>query len=251
VHSPQGSRPARFEDGSTDPRREHPYARNQGAPPTWFIICTSDECLPGDTFVGATHWTHRLALITTLAVLAVPAFAQPAQFPPGPRANRDWRDPSTREAYERGYREGVRNGERDARSNRPFDYERNEVYRSVNRGSNRDRIDDRGDVRQFQQGFGAGYRVGYQNVRRAGNDRRLSRPGSEPAFARGYADGYEKGNDDGRDRDRYDAVGHKAYREGDEGYFREYGPKEAYRTNYRSGFREGYETGYRDGQWRR
>ena len=73
----------------------------------------------------------------------------------------------------------------------------------------------------------------------------------EPAFARGYADGYEQGNDDGKDRDRYDAVGHKDYREGDEGYFKEYGPKEAYRNNYRSGFREGYEAGYRAGQWRR
>lgn len=69
----------------------------------------------------------------------------------------------------------------------------------------------------------------------------------EPATARGYADGYERGLDDGRDRDRYDPVGHRNYRAGDLGYYRDYGPREAYRNNYRSGFRQGYEDGYRDG----
>ena len=69
----------------------------------------------------------------------------------------------------------------------------------------------------------------------------------EPATARGYADGYERGLDDGRDRDRYDPVGHRNYRSGDLGYYRDYGPREAYRNNYRSGFRQGYEDGYRDG----
>jgi hypothetical protein len=206
--------------------------------------------------VGVKHWTHRLALVTTLGVLALPTPAQPAQFPSGPRADRDWRGTPAREAYDRGYREGMRNGESDARANRPLDYQRSDVYRSASRGANRNRIDDRNDFREFQQGFATGYRAGYESVRRGGwNDRRTERGGrpgrNEPAFARGYADGYEQGDDDGRDRDRYDAVGHKDYREGDEGYFQEYGPKEAYRNNYRSGFREGYEAGYRNGQWRR
>lgn len=69
----------------------------------------------------------------------------------------------------------------------------------------------------------------------------------EPAFARGYADGFGKGMDDGRDRDRYDPVGSGEYRRADQGYSRQYGPRDAYQTNYRAGFRQGYEEGYRDG----
>ena len=73
----------------------------------------------------------------------------------------------------------------------------------------------------------------------------------EPAFARGYADGYRRGGDDSRDRNRYDAVGHGDYRRGDEGYYRDYGSRDAYKNNYRAGFRQGYEEGYRAGEQRR
>ena len=67
----------------------------------------------------------------------------------------------------------------------------------------------------------------------------------EPAFARGYADGYKRGVDDNRDRNRYDPVGHADYRRGDEGYYRDYGSRDAYKNNYRAGYRQGYEDGYR------
>ena len=69
----------------------------------------------------------------------------------------------------------------------------------------------------------------------------------EPAFARGYADGFMLGTDDGRNRDRYDPVGHRDYRSGEQGYYRDYGSRDAYRNNYRAGFRQGYDAGYRDG----
>lgn len=72
----------------------------------------------------------------------------------------------------------------------------------------------------------------------------------DPAFARGYAEGYERGLDDGRDRDRYDAVRHRDYRDADDGYFRRYGPKRVYENNFRAGFRQGYEEGYRHGSRR-
>ena len=68
----------------------------------------------------------------------------------------------------------------------------------------------------------------------------------DPAFSRGYSDGWEKGRDDGHDRDRYDPVRHGDYKDGDNGYDRSYGSKDAYKNNYRSGFRQGYEAGYRD-----
>ena len=74
------------------------------------------------------------------------------------------------------------------------------------------------------------------------------RPYREPASARGYADGYEEGLRDARDRDRYDPVRSRDYREADQGYYREYGPRDAYRNNYRFGFRQGYDTGYREGR---
>jgi len=69
----------------------------------------------------------------------------------------------------------------------------------------------------------------------------------EPAFARGYDDGYMRGVDDSRDRDRYDPVGHRDYRSGEQGYSRDYGSRDAYRNNYRAGFRQGYDEGYREG----
>ena len=71
-------------------------------------------------------------------------------------------------------------------------------------------------------------------------------PYQEPAFARGYADGYMSGTDASRDRDRYDPVGERAYRSGDQGYYRDYGSRDAYRNNYRAGFRQGYDDGYRE-----
>jgi hypothetical protein len=74
-------------------------------------------------------------------------------------------------------------------------------------------------------------------------DRRGS--AQEPASARGYADGYTRGLDDGRGRRRYDPVDSGSYRSGDSGYYRDYGPRDAYRNNYRAGFRQGYEDGYR------
>jgi hypothetical protein len=84
---------------------------------------------------------------------------------------------------------------------------------------------------------------GGRDVRRPGGLRGYQ----EQAFARGYSDGFRRGHDDGRDRDRYDPVRERDYRNGDQGYSRSYGSRDAYRNNYRAGFRQGYEEGYRDG----
>jgi hypothetical protein len=105
------------------------------------------------------------------------------------------------------------------------------------------------------RGYEDGYRAGFTSER----DARLApAPGlrhnwaprgvvPDPAYARGQADGYRRGFEDGHDRDRYDATRDGAYRDGDAGYFTDYGSKDAYRRNYRDGFRQGYEDGYRDG----
>jgi hypothetical protein len=73
----------------------------------------------------------------------------------------------------------------------------------------------------------------------------------EPAFARGHADGFRHAQEDRRERRRYDPVGHRDYREADQGFSRSYGTLEAYRNNYRAGFRAGYDAGYRDDTGRR
>jgi hypothetical protein len=79
----------------------------------------------------------------------------------------------------------------------------------------------------------------------------LTRGYQEPAFAHGYADGFKHAQEDRKERRRYDPVGHRDYREGDQGFSASYGSRDAYRDNYRAGFRAGYDAGYRDGTGRR
>jgi hypothetical protein len=172
-----------------------------------------------------------VALTSVLVAAPLPAFAQREGLYAGRSSTQ----------YDRGYRDGFRDGERDARSGRAFDY-------------NSDRqLSRRAD--EFQRGYAEGYRSAYQQHRASARGRRGVGPISgrgrggyqDPAFSRGYSEGFEHGLDDGRDRDRYDPVRHRDYRDADDGYFREYGPKGAYENNYRAGFRQGYEQGYRDG----
>src|SRR5262245_6327463 len=197
--------------------------------------------------MGARHWARWLLAAATCALLAVPAAAQ------------------NNAGFDRGYREGISRGTDDARDGRRFEPERDSVYRNGDRGYN-SRYGNRDWYRtEFRRGYSSGYRDGFYNVRGSGryqrndqitqgrvNDRRDVRgPGrlrgyQEPAFARGYSDGWDKGLDDGRDRDRYDPVRHGDYKDGDNGYERSYGSKDAYKNNYRAGFRQGYEDAYRD-----
>jgi flagellar biosynthesis/type III secretory pathway protein FliH len=77
------------------------------------------------------------------------------------------------------------------------------------------------------------------------------RYGYSPAYANGVNDGYEKGREDARDRDSFDPLRHKWYREGDHDYKSQYGPRQQYENVYREGFKEGYERGYREWSYRR
>lgn len=142
--------------------------------------------------------------------------------------------------YDQGYERGYRDGVRDAHRGRPPALER--------RGPQRRRVGE------SQRGYADGYRAGFTSERDAhlapvprgprGVPRAVP---PDPAYARGQADGYRRGFDDGHDRDRYDPTREGAYRDGDAGYFDDYGRRDAYRRNYRDGFRQGYEDGYRDG----
>jgi hypothetical protein len=198
-------------------------------------------------------------LLRALALAVGLAAASPA----GAQSPWGWGQPGynvSRSAYENGYRDGVRAGERDARSGQRYDVDDNGLYRDADRGYD-GRYGSRGQYRQtYRRGFEQGYRDAYQGrggraTSRYPNDGRYSDYGRgprgygyySPASDKGYADGYEKGLDDGRDRDRFDPVGEKWYREGDRGYEREYGSRDAYKNRYRDAFRQGYERGYQDG----
>ena len=193
--------------------------------------------------MGARYWKSLLVAASACLALAAPASAQGFGGA----------------AYDRGYREGVQQGERDARDHHAYGIESNRIYRDGDRGYER-RDGSRDSYRnEFRRGFSSGYRDGYDRLRvntrngqwgrdvQWGQGPRDRRGYQEPAFARGYSDGWQQGVDDGRDRDRYDPVRHGDYKDGDNGYERGYGSKDAYKNNYRSGFRQGYEEGYRSG----
>jgi hypothetical protein len=159
---------------------------------------------------------------------------------------------SSRAAYDRGFQEGRREGESDARGRQNFDVRRHDAYRDGDRGYDRQDGDRNRYREEFRRGFEAGYRSSFERLRGSNPDRQrgyrdVDRRGgvNEPAYARGYADGFDKGRDDFKDRHRYDALRHGDYRDGDNGYDRDYGSKDAYKQYYREGFRSGYEDGYR------
>ena len=154
---------------------------------------------------------------------------------------RGWRPDVQRLApYDEGYERGYADGVRDAHRGRPPVL----GQRGLQRGP-------RGEA---GRGYADGYRAGFTSEREAhaapsarGPRGALRAVPPDPAYARGEADGYRRGFEDGSDRDRYDPTREGAYRDGDAGYFRDYGPRDGYRRNYRDGFRQGYEGGYRDG----
>jgi hypothetical protein len=210
-----------------------------------------------------------LLLVSALAVAnAAPAAAQPSTRYRIVEVQNGRARGVARNAYDQGYREGSRQGEFDARRGLARDYNRDAVYRDgtlgYDRRGNRDVYRD-----EFRRGYVEGYRSSYARLappppavyaQRVGPGVAgpgvlvpQPRPGSyqEPAYARGYSDGLKRGQGDGRDRDAYNPVGQRDYRDGDNGYYAAYGPRDAYKDNYRAGYRAGYEEGYRGGTGRR
>jgi len=195
------------------------------------------------------RWSVPLFALFAVVGAATVAPAQPLhvsgiveiQYGPG-------RAPA-REGYNRGYSEGLRQGDFAARRGLALDFERDPIFRDGLRGYDR-RFGSRDLYRDdFRHGFIDGYRSSYARLRPAPLRPAPPPPRQggyqEPAYARGFSEGYRQGTDDGRDRDRYDPVGHRDYRDADNGYYGNYGSRDAYRNNYRAGFRAGYEDGYR------
>lgn len=200
---------------------------------------------------------HPKLLGASLTALAVVAFAAAP-------VEAQWGDP--RGGHDEGYRDGARAGGDDARDGRAFEYQRHRDYREADRGY-RSRDGRRDDYKQqYRAGFIAGYRDGYYSGggRGAGRGAPTGRPpssyGSRPGYprapvvdiahSRGFDEGYRKGIEDARDRDRPDPWRHSRYRNADQGYRREYGPRSVYQQAYRAAFERGYDQGYRDGRGR-
>src|SRR5438445_706180 len=66
------------------------------------------------------------------------------------------------------------------------------------------------------------------------------------AYQNGYDRGVRNGDREARDRQRYDPIRPKRYREGDHDYDSRYGSRDEYKREYRAAFQQGYEAGYRD-----
>lgn len=216
-------------------------------------------------------YAHLLrAALTAVAVIALS----------GSPAHAQWADP--RGGHDEGYRDGAQAGGDDAREGRPFEYQRHRDYRAADNGYQR-RDGRRDDYKeQYRAGFIAGYRDGYYSSGGRGAGRGPDRgrvmpplprrPGSGPlpgarpgydarpgygrppvvdiAYGNGFEEGYRKGLDDGRDGDRPDPSRHSRYRNADQGYRRDYGPRRVYQQSYRAAFEQGYEQGYRESRGR-
>jgi hypothetical protein len=64
------------------------------------------------------------------------------------------------------------------------------------------------------------------------------------AYDNGFREGVRAGEKDGRRGRSYEYDRHDEWRDADDGYHREYGPREYYRRSFREGFRAGYAQGY-------
>jgi hypothetical protein len=89
---------------------------------------------------------------------------------------------------------------------------------------------DRGRAVRRDNRYGRGY--GYAETHRIGH-------------AKGYEEGFDEGRKDAERRRGYNVRRHDDFRDGDEGYKRDYGPKSEYVRGFRTGFEEGYRDAYR------
>lgn len=210
------------------------------------------------------------SLITTLMLGPLPAVAQPfpsvavhpTQWAQGRAVPRD----RFQQVYAQGYQTGLREAQRDARSGRRSgDPRRHQEYRRGGGWGN----SRSGEAEAFRRGFAEGYSLGFQRATRGWGNQSRGYPGGafpgapggyggrggyggyySPAADRGFEDGYREGLDAARSNRRYDPVGERRYRAGDNGYSSRFGSRDQYKQQYRSAFRQGYDRGYREARWR-
>lgn len=206
-------------------------------------------------------------LLASAIALTAPACAAQAY---GYRVGGHARD-LERIAYDNGYRDGLRNGEHDARDRREFRIDRDRDFRNADDGFRRGEGLDREQYRRvFRQAYEVAYTEGFNRIARphvSGReyewpaiilqtpatypDRRVVTPGGgfvSPAARNGYRDGVEAGRNDARDRERFDPIRAKRYREGDHDYDNRFGSRDEYKREYRAAFEHGYREGFGEGR---
>ena len=150
--------------------------------------------------------------------------------------------------YQNGYQDGLRQGQHEARENDPNDFQSRD-WRNASRGYQ----NWMGPFPAFQDGYRDGYRQGYQA---AFNDRWGRRDDGDDYRSAGDnrwsgGNAYNYGLQDGTQAGREDSIRGKQFNpkprgsnHADRGYIREYGDKNAYRTQYSDGYRAGYQRTY-------
>jgi hypothetical protein len=206
----------------------------------------------------AHRYFPTLLLVAGVAAAAPACAAQTYGYPTRGVYGRD----IERRAYDYGYREGLEQGNNDARRNRSFSPERHGEFRDADDGFRRG-DGDRSFYRQnYRQGFQVGYRESYNRLARSnggyGGPVYGNRGGvyngpvvvaprggyGNYAAQVGYRDGFDAGRNDARDRNRFDPVRSKRYRDGDHDYNNRYGDRELYKRDYRAAFEQGYREGF-------
>jgi hypothetical protein len=81
---------------------------------------------------------------------------------------------------------------------------------------------------------------GYRGPRDGGYGREIGRR----AYDNGFHEGVEAGEKDGRSGREFSFRRHDDWRDADEGYHRDFGDREFYRSNFRRGFEAGYTDAY-------
>src|SRR5206468_1335999 len=99
--------------------------------------------------------------------------------------------------------------------------------------------------RAYDNGYREGVQEGQRDARR-GRDFSYQRHDEYRDADLGFrrSDGIEAGRSDARDRERFDPIRAKRYREGDHDYDSRYGSREDYKREYRAAFEQGYRVGY-------
>jgi hypothetical protein len=153
--------------------------------------------------------------------------------------------------YEHGYRDGFNYG-RDAKAHGVALNAEGDAYQRADHGYR----EEFGPKEDYRTGYREGYRMGADDGF-AGVSTRLEklfgegdyRPNlrwgyQDVASEIGYRDGIASGIKDLRERHSFRPTEHDQWKDGDHGYDKALGVKEAYQREYRLAYEEGYRDGY-------
>lgn len=155
--------------------------------------------------------------------------------------------------YDSGFRDGQRKGQHEGRENDPYDYHTPDWHQAT-----RGYKSWMGPVNVFQngyqQGYAEGFRAGFESERptwRGDRDDRYRGNGfyggddrDRAAYDIGYRDGSEMAREDIYKNKRFNSEPRARFGGRDDGYARQYGDKNLYKSEYADGYRAGFESSF-------